>query len=127
MLLSPEVCQGHFCRHRLQTGSGIYFKGPPIQRGNGIFDFLRGPIPILRKAGKYLGGKALELAAKVGSDLVKGKSFKESALSRLKETGSEIKQDVIQRVQSGGNIRKRSRRAKSKRVKKSRKNDDIFS
>ncbi|XP_067126897.1 uncharacterized protein F54H12.2-like [Centruroides vittatus] len=60
----------------------------------------RQAILILKDARKYIGKKALYVAKDIESDLLSGKSLKDSTLSRIKSKGKEIKDDVIQKVQS---------------------------
>ncbi|GFX07112.1 uncharacterized protein TNCV_1557151 [Trichonephila clavipes] len=53
--LDPNDCIGYYCKQ--QIGSGSYFASNyPIQRGYGLFSNLRRyAMPIMMKAGKYLG------------------------------------------------------------------------
>ncbi|GFV36343.1 uncharacterized protein F54H12.2 [Trichonephila clavipes] len=61
--LDPNDCIGYYCKQ--QIGSGSYFASNyPIQRGYGLFNNLRRyAMPIMMKAGKYLGKHLLSTAA----------------------------------------------------------------
>lgn len=125
MKLNQQECISYYCNQaKNQRGRGIFI-GPPIQRGYGIFgDLFRQTIPILKDAGKYLGKKALNLTKDIGTDVLSGKSVKDSIKSRLKDVGSEIKSDVIRKIQSGEGIKRKYSRIKHQRRKR---NEEIYS
>ncbi|GFX40619.1 uncharacterized protein TNCV_2374031 [Trichonephila clavipes] len=60
--LDTNDCIGYYCKQ--QRGSGSYFASNyPIQRGYGLFSNLRRyAMPIMMKAGKYLGKHLLSTA-----------------------------------------------------------------
>ncbi|GFS82534.1 uncharacterized protein TNCV_2469861 [Trichonephila clavipes] len=63
--LDPNDCIGYYCKQ--QIGSGSYFASNyPIQRGYGLFSNLRRyAMPIMMKAGKYLGKHLLSTGQNV--------------------------------------------------------------
>ncbi|GFS63423.1 uncharacterized protein TNCV_2239661 [Trichonephila clavipes] len=77
--LDPNDCIVYYCKQ--QIGSGSYFASNyPIQRGYGLFSNLRRyAMPIMMKAGKYLGKHLLSTGQNVLVDISQGKSFKEAS------------------------------------------------
>ncbi|GFS63404.1 uncharacterized protein TNCV_2239521 [Trichonephila clavipes] len=77
--LDPNDCIGYYCKQ--QIGSGSYFASNyPIQRDYGLFSNLRRyAMPIMMKAGKYLGKHLLSTGQNVLVDISQGKSFKEAS------------------------------------------------
>ncbi|GFQ66862.1 uncharacterized protein TNCT_326661 [Trichonephila clavata] len=132
MHLDHRAYQDYYCS-QLQNG-GSYFQGVSHQRGYGMFSNLFRMIsPIAMKAGKYLGKHILSTGSKVMSDVVSGKSLKDSTRARLKETSKNIKDDILHKLQSGSGIKRKKSHNKNHlpRAKRSRKNSkaavDIFS
>ena len=103
------------------------FYGARTQRGHGIGSVLRGlfrrALAFLKSGAEILSKQALNVA----TDMIDGKSFKESAKDRLKE-GIKIfarQGEAIQ--QSGSGVRRKRRRQSNKSNKKSKKRKiDIF-
>lgn len=122
MHLSQKDCDSYYCQQ--VGGGGPYFHGINHQRGYGIFSniarYLR---PLAFSASKYLGKKLLKTGSNVMNDVAGGRSFKESAKSRLRETGKNIKDDFVRKLQSGsGSIkRKRSKQCHQSKVKRRKK------
>ena len=113
-----------------QSGGEVpVFYGARTQRGHGLGSILGGlfrrALPFLSSGAKILGQQAMNVA----SDMIDGKSFQDSAKSRLKEG---IKTFVTSNPiipQSGSGVRRKRRRQpsrkQSKKTKK-RKIADIF-
>lgn len=128
----PE-CTEYYCLQ--QKGGGQYFQGVSHQRGYGFFsDVFRHITPLAIKAGKYFGRHLLSSGSKVFSDVRGGKSFKDSARSRFKETSKSMRDDLLARLQRGSGIkRKRKQNAKHSKSKRRRNTtsktqiEDIFS
>lgn len=80
-----------------QAGTGIAgFHGLRYQRGSGFFGRLlsKAIYPLIR----FLGGKAVTTGANIANDvLLNNKPLKESALSRLEETGKDILKSGVER------------------------------
>lgn len=125
--LNPGECINYYCNQ--QFGRGSYFSSPiAIQRGYGFLGNLgRIAIPILMKAGKYFGKHLMSTGRKVIQDVSQGKSLRDASHERIRETGKEIKHDILRKLKGGGVSNKRKRNAKktqSKRQKQSVK--DVF-
>lgn len=126
--LDPGVCIRYYSQQGY--GNNVYASNYPIQRGFGLFSNLgRFVIPLLKQAGVYLGKNLLSTGQNVLQDVSEGKNIADSARIRFRESGKKIKDDVLQRIQSGrGRIIKRkvlSRIKQSKRRKLNKK--DVFS
>ena len=111
-----------------QSGGELpVFYGARTQRGRAIGSVLGGlfrrALPFLKSGAEILGKQALNVA----TDMIDGKSFKESAKDRLKEG---IKTFASQREaihQSGSEVRRKRRRQSKKSSKKNKKRKiDIF-
>ncbi|GFU04881.1 uncharacterized protein TNCV_1290071 [Trichonephila clavipes] len=124
--LDPNDCIGYYCKQ--QIGSGSYFASNyPIQRGYGLFSNLRRyAMPIMMKAGKYLGKHLLSTGQNVLEDMSQGKSFKEASKYQLRQVGEEIKKDILRKLKGGGDVKrkKQSSRRQTKRKKSCEK--DVF-
>ena len=103
-----------FYRARTQRGHGI---------GSVLGGLFRRALPFLKSGAEILGKQALTVA----TDMIDGKSFKESAKDRRKEG---IKTFASQREaiqQSGSGVRRKRRRQSKKSSKKNKKRKiDIF-
>ncbi|GFY01413.1 uncharacterized protein TNCV_850211 [Trichonephila clavipes] len=121
--LDPNDCIGYYCKQ--QIGSGSYFASNyPIQRGYGLFSYLRRyAMPIMMKAGKYLGKHLLSTGQNVLEDMSQGKSFKEASKYQLRQVGEEIKKDILRKLKGGGGVKrkKQSSRRQTKRKSLARK------
>ena len=117
------------CKAKDRYRSSVFY-GARTQRGNGLGSILGGlfrrALPFLSSGAKILGQQAMNVA----SDMINGKSFQDSAKSRLKEG---IKTFVTSNPiipQSGSGVRRKRRhqpsRKQSKNTKK-RRIVDIFS
>jgi hypothetical protein len=107
-----------------QAGSGTAgFQGVKYQRGHGFFGSIFRQV--LRPLAKYLGNKALSTGVEIGSDYLKGESFKESAKKRLRSTGNSIISDAVEKAkkftQNGSGKRRRRKNAKKAPKKRSKK------
>ncbi|GFS90657.1 uncharacterized protein TNCV_4098401 [Trichonephila clavipes] len=105
--LDPNDCIGYYCKQ--QIGSGSYFASNyPIQRGYGLFSNLRRyAMPIMMKAGKYLGKHLLSTCQNVLEDMLQGKSFKEASKYQLRQVGEEIKKDILRKLKGGGGVKRK--------------------
>jgi hypothetical protein len=100
--------------HQAKSGTAG-FQGVKYQRGHGFFGSIFRQV--LRPLAKYLGTKALSTGVEIGSDYLKGESFKESAKKRLKSTEKDIISDAVEKAKQfaqNGSGKKR----KCKSVKK---------
>ncbi|GFT80871.1 uncharacterized protein TNCV_2714951 [Trichonephila clavipes] len=59
-------------------------------------------MPIMMKAGKYLGKHLLSTGQNVLEDMSQGKSFKEASKYQLRQVGEEIKKDILRKLKGGG-------------------------
>lgn len=118
--LNPGECIEYYCNQ--QSGSGTYFASPvPVQRGYGFFGKLsRFAMPILTRAGKYLGKRLMSTGRKVMQDVSQGKSLGEASRERIQESGREIKQDILRKLKGGGVSNKRKRYSKKTHSKRGR-------
>ncbi|GFQ81901.1 hypothetical protein TNCT_68521 [Trichonephila clavata] len=84
-------------------------------------------MPIMMKAGKYLGKHLLSTGQNVLEDMSQGKSFKEASKYQLRQVVKEIKKDILRKLKSGGGVKrkKQSSRRQTKRKKYCEK--DVFS
>ena len=92
--------------------SPYVYKGKRIMKGRGVGSVLSGLFksvaPALKSGAKALGRKALETATDVAADLVDGKSFKQSARDRLRDSGRDLMGDVRMAIgRSGSRKQKR--------------------
>lgn len=101
--------------YKQQAGTGLAgFQGVRYQKGNGFFGrLLTGAVyPLLR----YLGKQALTTGVNIAGDVLENKmNWKDSAKSRLKETGEYIAKDALSKARSrlqGGSGKRRRRRKK---------------
>jgi len=125
--LHPVDCISYYCN---QAGGGPYFSSDhQIQRGYSIFSNIRRfAVPLMRRAGKYLGKKLLSTGRNVIDDLVQGKSLKESSRDRILESGRAIKKDIIRKLQTGSGKNKRKRKVKRNQNKRRKvSGSDVFS
>ncbi|GFW36061.1 hypothetical protein TNCV_4394601 [Trichonephila clavipes] len=83
-------------------------------------------MPIMMKAGKYLGKHLLSTGQNVLEDMSQGKSFKEASKYQLRQVGEEIKKDILRKLKGGGGVKrkKQSSRRQTKRKKSCEK--DVF-
>lgn len=125
--LDPTDCIHYYCNQ--QTGGGSYFSSEyPIQRGFGFFGNLRRyVIPLMLKAGKYLGKKLLSSGQGIIEDVSQGKSFRDAARDRLHESGRNIKEDILQKLQSGRGVKRLKSTPKNQFKRRKRCTKDIFS
>jgi hypothetical protein len=97
-----------------QAGNGLpVFHGVRYQRGHGFFGrmFQRFGMPLL----KYIGKQALQTGVNIGSDVLEGKTVRDSTRQNLVSTGRTVAKDAVERarkyVQTGeGKKRKRKNR-----------------
>lgn len=116
--LNPTECINYYCNQ--QFGRGSYFSSPiAIQRGYGFLgNFGRIAIPILMKAGKYLGKHLMSTGRKVIQDVSQGKSLGDASRERIRESGKVIKHDILRKLKGGGAGNKRKRNVKKTQSKK---------
>ncbi len=102
-----------------QAGNGLAgVEGDRYQKGAGFF---RSIWKFLAPGAKLLGRKFLCHAADLGSDILKGENFKESAKKRLKLAGKDVLNEAVERAKSFAQKRSgRRRKRRTKRPKKSK-------
>ncbi|GFT88596.1 hypothetical protein TNCV_905071 [Trichonephila clavipes] len=83
-------------------------------------------MPIMMKAGKYLGKHLLSTGQNALEDMSQGKSFKEASKYQLQQVGEEIKKDILCKLNGGGGVKRKklSSRRQTKRKKSCEK--DVF-
>ncbi|GFW92973.1 uncharacterized protein TNCV_3759611 [Trichonephila clavipes] len=107
--LDPNDCIDTIVKQQIRSGS-YFASNYPIQRGYGLFSNLRRyAMPIMMKAGKYLGKHLLSTGQNVLEDMSQGKSFKEASKYQLRQVGEEIKKDILRKLKGGGGVKKRNR------------------
>ena len=115
------------CIEHYQRG-GYFASDYPIQRGYGFFSALRRfAIPLLKTTGQYLGKRLLATGQDVLQDVSDGKSFKQAARNRFRESASVIKDDVVRKLK-GGRLHKKRKLTKKRQTKpRKRLCQDVFS
>ena len=129
MARTPYLCNKQlYENHFLQTGSGDYFQGLPIQRGYGLGSIIKslliGKVPYIQKYAKHITKPLLKAGkdafAEVGkdviSDIVQGKNIK----NILKTRSREAVKGVVRNVMTGKGVKRL--RDKPKQVKQMREN-----
>lgn len=120
-----------------QAGNGLsYYQGQSFQRGYGIGGWFkklfRTALPFLTRGAKTVGKEVLRTGTNIANDFLEGRNIKESAETRVKETGKSLAKKVIKTADDmlgQGKKYKRKRKfsrslikAKTKKVKRR----DIF-
>lgn len=126
-ILQPEDCIVHY---QQQIGNGIpYFSSDfPIQRGYGFFSSLRRyALPMMIQAGKYLGKRLLASGQNIAEDVSRGKSFRHAARDQIRQSGREIKADILRKLQGGGGIKRKNSKQTRQTKRKKRNPTDVFS
>ena len=109
-----------------QVGSGLPgFQGIRYQRGHGFFGrLLSGAImPFLKQVLPSLGKRILPSFAGLAQDIVAGENVKQSAISRLKEAGTNVADESLEMLKSklrGSGRGQRSRKRRRSKAQKSR-------
>ena len=86
-----------------QVGKGYpVFAGRRYQRGHGLGSIFGGlfkaAMPLLKKGTKTLEREALKTGLNIAGDVVQGRNIKQAATSRLKSTGENLPQKVMDTV-----------------------------
>jgi hypothetical protein len=86
-----------------QAGKGYpVFAGRRYQRGHGLGSIFGGlfkaAMPLLKKEAKTIGREALKTGLNSAGDVVQGRNIKQAAKSRLKSTGQNLPQKVMDTV-----------------------------
>jgi len=105
----------------LQHGSG--FVGQPYQRGAGLGSLFRGLfraiLPVAKSVGKSVGRQALQTGTEIASDVLAGKSIKDSAELRGRVAASKLLKkagrNIAGKRQKGRGLGIRNRRKKTTR------------
>lgn len=109
-------------------GNPPVYYGRQSQQGHGLGSILgslgRIALPFIKSIGGFLGRKALHAGVGIGSDILEGKNWKDSALTRFKSAGRDVMSEVGKRLQQQGSGRKR-KRCCGKKKKKSTKRRKI--
>jgi hypothetical protein len=123
MSVPYECCTKKFEEHYAgQTGSGLpYYKGVSVQKGYGLGGIFRrlfkAAFPFLMKGTKTIGKEALLTGSRVASDVLSGQNFKEAIKTRTKESGKNLTQKALDKVQSMvGRGKYKRKRTKQKRI-----------
>ncbi|GFX69358.1 uncharacterized protein TNCV_3866361 [Trichonephila clavipes] len=126
--LQPEHCIAHY-QNQIGNANPYFSSDFPIQRGYGFFSSLRRyALPLMMQAGKYLGKRLLESGQNIVEDVSRGKSFCHAARDQIRQSGREIKADIISKLQGGGEGVKKKKSQRSRQTKrKKRKPTYIFS
>ena len=111
-----------------QVGEGVsipVYRGKAVMNGNGIGSIfsglMRSAMPMLKRGALSAGKKLLSSGVGVLSDVASGKSFSQSAKSRLKSTGMDILGDAKDQILggiSGTGSRKRKTKTGGRKTKK---------
>jgi hypothetical protein len=120
-----------------QSGGGIpHFEGYRGQRGHGLGSILSGlwrsAVPILKRGLSFFLPAALRTGAKIANDVADGRSFMDSAKSRVSERINEYAPGLLPQSGTGRRrrrskvSRKRKPRGKKTRATKRTKLSDIF-
>ncbi|GFT65710.1 uncharacterized protein TNCV_4680351, partial [Trichonephila clavipes] len=82
----------------------------------------------MMQAGKYLGKRLLESGQNIVEDVSRGKSFRHAARDQIRQSGREIKADIIRKLQGGGGGVKRKKipALSSNEAKETESNRQIF-
>ena len=98
------------------------YRGSYMQKGYGLggtfAKFFKWVIPLIRPAIARAGNKALDMASDIADDVTVGKTFSESAGSRINTALTDVKESIEKKLKGG----KRKRKTKVKFSKKR----DIF-
>lgn len=119
----PYVCcTKSFEEHYVgQTGGGLpHYQGVSFQKGYGLGGFFRrmfrAAFPFLLKSSRTIGKEALRAGSRVASDVLTGQNFREAFRTRVKESGRNLTQTAVDKVQSmvGKGRYKRKRKMKKR-------------
>ncbi len=98
------------------------YRGAYMQKGYGLggtfAKFFKWMIPLIRPALASVGNKAVDMANDIAEDVTVGKTFKESAGTRINTALTDVKESIEKKLKGG----KRKRKTKVKFSKKR----DIF-
>ncbi|GFV91481.1 uncharacterized protein TNCV_2384411 [Trichonephila clavipes] len=78
---------------------------------------LRYALPLMMQAGKYLGKRLLESGQNIVENVSRGKSFRHAARDQVRQSGREIKADIIRKLQGGGGVKRKIRALSSNEAK----------
>lgn len=103
-----------------QGGKMFVFHGAPYQRGYGIGSFFqslaRRALPFLQQGAKTLGKAALNTGVNIAQDVLAGKSLKDSTRSRVQQTAQTLKEQALNRLQTGRGRKRLKRKALQKKT-----------
>ena len=128
---SPESYKAYYLDQAQRGGGGPYFTGRLFQKGygqngSGLGNFFgslfRKVLPFLKDTSKQVGKVALKTGANVLTDTLAGNNFKTALRQRMKESGTEIKNNVLNTMNNSpagqtGSGRKRKRVSKTQQFK----------
>jgi hypothetical protein len=95
--------------------------GTRYQRGHGLGSIIgslfKSAVPLLKRGAKTLGREALKTGLNLASDVMEGQNVKQAAKSRLKSTGQNLLQKVMDTVGPPGqrSIKRAAKRKKPRR------------
>ena len=110
----------YFKKSQMGAGIGGYRAGVNIQRGDGLQDYFKFALPIV----KYLGTKTANTLVRAGTDAFQGENLVESLKKHSKATAGNILDDIVEQTTSKltGNGKKKYRKKKgAKKIKKKKK------
>jgi len=137
--LTKLIHEKMYCPYRdyykRQAGLGSsfpVFEGAEFQRGHGLgslfSSLFRSSLPLLKRAGLYLGKQAVRTGLDIAQDAVNNRNIGESAKEHFKSMGNRIVDDAKNQIGQGTRRRappiKRKRRAYKKPVRRLKR--DIF-
>lgn len=103
----PYVCctkrfEDHYSA---QSGNGMsHYQGVSFQKGYGLGSWFRRifrtALPFLVKGTKTISKEALRTGSRVASDVLSGQNLKEAVKTRTKESGRNLAQKAVDRIQS---------------------------
>ena len=106
-----------------QCGNGFY--GTPYQRGAGLGNIFRSIfrfiLPVAKKAGKSVGKQLLKAGADVATDVIDGRSFKDSMKLRGAEAVKNLSDEGLASMSGAGRKRQARKSAKKSVTKKTKK------
>ncbi|GFX08714.1 uncharacterized protein TNCV_62411 [Trichonephila clavipes] len=126
--LQPDHCIAHY---QNQIGNANPYFSSDFSHSKRIWFFRslrRYALPLMMQAGKYLGKRLLEPGQNIVEDVSRGKSFRHAARDQIRQSGREIKADIIRELQGGGGEVKRKKFQRFRQTKRKKRNPtDVLS
>ena len=113
---SDKIWLNYYASISNQHGAG-FTAASPYQRGYGLGSLFkhifRAILPVARSVGKAVGRQALSSGANIASDIVAGKSLKESAETHGRDAASTLLKKAARKIQKGKGLGKRDANKKN--------------